>query len=176
MVDLDNLDERQRAELQEIANAVESNERRLESLKQYANTHAMANHNINQMMGQGQQMGGGLSGGLNGGFSPILKNPSPATMPYPPMGTEDMLRDLIRRAARKASDVPDYATASTIDEHRAMVRKLLEDFEDGASYLQAQIPVVEAAFKDKPSLAHRLVQCINRAYTELCAETFGDGK
>jgi hypothetical protein len=85
------------------------------------------------------------------------------------------MRDLRARAARAAHGTINNGTLlpQAMASHRDVVKQMLQDFIDGSEYLQAQITMVESAFKDRPELAQRLVQCINRAYTELCADTFG---
>lgn len=88
----------------------------------------------------------------------------------------EIAQDLLARAARNAvrNTVMPF-TSPMIGEHRKLVERMLEEFTEAASYLQAQIPMVEAAFKDRPELLHRMVMCLQEAYHKLCYETFGKG-
>lgn len=116
---------------------------------------------------------GGFIGGGNAGFPFIPPAPAPAPGIYRD-AKEDLLRDLMRRITRHAGKIAGEDLVQTIHEHSGLVKKLLEDFLEGAAYLQAQVPMVEAAFKSNPTLAQSVVNSLNRAYTELCAQYFGD--
>lgn len=133
----------------------------------------------NMMQGMGNALGGGGAGGGYGGlgqqqvFGQAMPGIGFPTAPAPTK--EEMMRDLLNRASKNAmGQYRQEGLVATIETHRQMVKELLDDFEEGASYLQAQIPMVEAAYKDRPRLKERLIDCLNRAYHELVAKTFGD--
>lgn len=98
-----------------------------------------------------------------------------AAMPTPAPPTErEILQDLLARASSNARRLNTYNQVPiSIRDHQEAVKNLLEEFLEASSYLQAQIPMVEAAFKDRPELSRRVVGCIEEAYSKLCSETFG---
>ena len=99
---------------------------------------------------------------------------APQATPSPPQATErELMQDLLSRASRNAVKSNIMHAPIQIGEHKEAVKKLLHEFTEAADYLQAQVPMVEAAFKSQPQLASRLVDCLNEAYYKLCSETFG---
>lgn len=125
--------------------------------------------NMAMMQSGGLANAGGHYGSNLGGFgqaNSVMSTPAPSK--------EDMIRDLLARAVKRAGAPVGNATMITIDHHRALVKELLQDFEEGASYIQAQMNMVESAYKQKPELLQRLTRALSTAYHSLVQSTFGD--
>lgn len=123
---------------------------------------------------------GALDNSYRGGYGPGLGQGQvfgqmSAHLPTTPAHTkEEMIRDLLARASKQAVTSMGHVSAPTFDQHRALVKELLQDFEEGASYIQAQMNMVESAYKEKPELRRRLMRALSTAYHSLVHSTFGD--